>query len=210
MTRFPRRSRAAAVVVVTAAAALSACGPNQLGAAAIVGDERITVSEVQQTLESLREARELYGLPAELGENAARVEVERRLFVEILERAAAEAGVVATPGEIAAARAELVAQYPSETELARAAAEQGVTLAILEDLNRTQVLGQELQDQISGQSPGLTPEALNMRLSQRVVDAARGMKITVNPRYGSFSVDRFFAADGGAIAPTEFDFLRTL
>lgn len=209
MKRSPRRSRAA-VIVVAAVAALSACGPNQLGAAAIVGDERITVSEVQQTLESLREAREAYGLPAELGENAARVEVERRLFVAILERAAAQAGVVATPGEVAAARAELARQYPSEADLARAAAEQGVTLAILEDLNRTQVLGQELQDQIARQNPGLAPEALNMRLSQQVVDAARGMEIKVNPRYGSFSVDRFFAADGGAIAPTEFDFLRIL
>ncbi len=198
-----RHSRAvpmrALVLVLVTGAALSACGPNQLGAAALVDDQRITVSEVQQTLTDVRELRERFDLPTALGAEAARLEVERRVLDLVFERAAADLGIRVTPGDVAAARG---AEDRSEDEIARLAAENNVSLTSLDELYRRFTLEQKISERVAKLNPGASENQLSAAFAERLVTTAKRMQIKINPRYGVFD------PNVGQIAPSQADFRR--
>jgi hypothetical protein len=188
-----------AALALAAAAALSACGPSQLGAAAIVDDQRITVSEVQHTLKDVRELRERFALPTTLGAEAARMEVERRVLDLVFERAATDLGLQVTAGDVAQAQD---AEDRSPEEIARLAAENNVSLASLDQLYRRFTLEQKISDQVSKLNPGATEAQLNAAFAERLVATAKKMQIKINPRYGEFD------PTVGQIAAVRPDFLR--
>lgn len=194
-----RTSMRAAALAITAGAALSACGPSQLGAAAIVDDQRITVSDVQQTLKDVRELRERYALPAKLGADAARLEVERRVLDRVFERAATDLGITITPGDVAQARD---AEDRSPEEIARLAAENNVSLASLDELYRRFTLERKISDQVAKLNPGATQAQLSAAFAERLVATAKRMQIKINPRYGVFD------PNVGQIAARRPDFLQ--
>lgn len=194
-----RTSMRAAALALAAGAALSACGPSQLGAAAIVDDQRITVSEVQQTLKDVRELRERFALPTALGAEAARMEVERRVLDLVFEQAATDLGLQVTAGDVAQAQD---AEDRSPEEIARLAAENNVSLASLDQLYRRFTLEHKISDQVSKLNPGATEAQLNAAFAERLVATAKKMQIKINPRYGEFD------PTVGQIAAVRPDFLR--
>ncbi|MGQ0629424.1 MAG: hypothetical protein ACT4P1_00130 [Sporichthyaceae bacterium] len=193
-----RRATTALAVVLTGAAALSACGPNQLGAAAVVDGQRITISEVQDTLRDIRELRERFDLESALPAEAARLEVERRVLDLVFERAAVELGVRVTEGDVAATRAE--ERRPPE-EIARLAAENNLSLDSLDELFRRLTVEEKIGDRLAAQNAGMPQEQLALVIGQSLVATAQKMQIRINPRYGTFSVTE------GSISPFTFDFL---
>jgi len=67
-----RRIARTVAVAVLGAAAVSACAPSDLGAAAVVDNTRITVSEIQGSLAAVRALQDRYGLVNEDPGSAAR------------------------------------------------------------------------------------------------------------------------------------------
>ncbi len=194
-----RRAAAVLVATVIVGSGLSGCEQNQLGAAAIVDDQRITLSEVQGYLDRVREQRELYGLPTDVGPEAARLEVERRVLDLVFERAAAEMGIAVTEAQVEETRA---AEERPATELAELAAQNNVTVESLDALYRRFTIEREISEAIDAQFPGADEQRLNSEFAKRLIATASGMKIRINPRYGTFD------PTVGQIAPTQFDFLR--
>lgn len=178
-----RRSRGAVALAIVAGAALSACGPSQLGAAAIVDDQRVTVAQVQQTLKDVRELRERFAMPTALGADAARLEVERRVLDLVFERAATDLGIKITPGDVAKARD---AEDRSPEEIARLAAENNVSLTSLDELYRRFTLEQKISERVGKLNPGATDQQLSAAFAERLVATAKRMQIKINPRYGAF------------------------
>lgn len=194
-----RQRRAVVSLAIVSGAAMSACGPSQLGAAAIVEDQRITVSEIQQTLTDVRELRERFALPTALGAEAARLEVERRVLDLVFEQAATDLGIKVTAGDVAQAQD---AEDRSPEEIARLAAENNVSLTSLDQLYRRFTLEQKISDRVSKLNPGATEAQLNAAFAERLVATAKRMQIKINPRYGAFD------PTVGQIAAVRPDFLR--
>lgn len=197
--RVNRHRRTAVALAVVTGATLSACGPSQLGAAAIVDDQRVTVSQVQRTLKDVRELRERFAMPTALGADAARLEVERRVLDLVFEQAATDLGITITPGDVAQARD---AEDRSPEEIARLAAENNVSLASLDELYRRFTLEQKISDQVAKLNPGATEAQLSAAFAERLVATAKQMQIKINPRYGTFD------PTVGQIAASRPDFLR--
>jgi predicted HicB family RNase H-like nuclease len=191
--------RAALVLAVVAGFGLSACEPNQLGAAAIVGEQRITVTEVQSYLDTVREQRAQYDLPADLGPDAARLEVERRVLDLVFEQAAREMGIVITEADIEETRA---ADQRSPDELAELAAQNNLTQETLDQLYRRFTIERRISEEVQKQFPGADEARLNEEFAKRLVATAQAMKIRINPRYGRFDPQQ------GQIQPTQYDFLQ--
>ncbi|HVE28060.1 MAG TPA: SurA N-terminal domain-containing protein [Sporichthya sp.] len=187
------------VAVVLALGGLSGCRTSQLGAAAIVDGQRITVSEVQATLEDVSDQRRRLGMDPELGPEAARVEVERRVLDLVFERAAVDLGIVVTAADVAATRA---AEERSDEEIAQLAAQNNVSVDALDDLYRRFTIERRITDQIDKQFPGADEKKLNDEFSDRLVRTAREMEIRINPRYGTFD------PTVGQIAPLKADYLQ--
>lgn len=198
----PRRAVSKGAVLLVAAllgTGLSACEPNQLGAAAIIDDQRITVTEVQGYLDTVREQREQFGLPEDVGPDAARLEVERRVLDMVFDRAAAAMGIRVTPAEVEATRA---AEERSDAEVAELAAQNNVTLDSLDALYRRFTIERKISEAVEKEFPGADEQRLNEEFAKRLVATASAMKIRINPRYGTFD------PTVGQIQTTRFDFLQ--
>ncbi len=199
MKRSLSRGAVALVGAAVVGSGLSACEPNTLGAAAVVEDHRITVTEVQNTLAGVREQRAAAGLPAEPGTDAARAEVLRRVLDLVFEQAAKNLGLVITQADVDAIRA---ADKRTDAELGGLATESNVNLDNLDELFRRFAVEQKISDAIEARFPGASQEQLDQEYGKFLASTAQAMKIRINPRYGTFD------SASGQIEPTQFDFLR--
>ena len=189
----------ALVLVAVVGSGLAACEPNQLGSAAIVGDEKIKVSEIQDYLDVVREERVQYGLPEDLGPDAARLEVERRVLDRVFEQAARELGIAITEADIEETRA--AEERPAE-ELAELAAQNNLTEETLDELYRRFTIERRISEEIGKQFPNADETRLNEEFAKRLVAIAQKMQIRINPRYGKFDPQQ------GQIQRTQYDFLQ--
>lgn len=189
----------ALVLAAVVGSGLAACEPNQLGSAAIVGDEKIRVSEIQEYLDVVRSERAQYGLPEDLGPDAARLEVERRVLDRVFEQAALELGIAITEADVEETRA--AEERPAE-ELAELAAQNNLTEETLDELYRRFTIERRISEEIGKQFPGADETRLNEEFAKRLVAIAQKMQIKINPRYGKFDPQQ------GQIQRTQYDFLQ--
>jgi foldase protein PrsA len=151
----PRRTVTRTARLLTAAGAalllLSGCGDGevQAGAAAIVGDERITTDELRELVErglsDPQAAQQLGGDRAGFQRQA----LSRLINAEVLERAAEQAGVEVTPGDVDEQIGEFAEQAGSREALEQQAAQSGVAPADLRDFVRSIVLDRALGDELT-------------------------------------------------------------
>ncbi|PRY01855.1 hypothetical protein [Allonocardiopsis opalescens] len=216
----PRRPRArtllAGLALAAAGLALSACGPQQAGAAAIVGGERISTESVRADLDEIAVLAEESGqqlTDEQRGQLSGEVLRQRILYV-IGDTTAEQAGLEFSQGE-------LDAQLESMGGAEQLAA-QGVLPAHQDSVVRFELLVQRLGEQASEQELAavveqLRPQAeaqllpqlqqmygdqqelidaeINRQLEgqarqqvalQAVQTAAQEISVDVNPRYGTF------------------------
>jgi foldase protein PrsA len=148
VTRTPRRLALATGLAVLL---LSGCGEGELrpGAAAIVGEQRITTDELQQVVD-----RGLSDPQAEeqLGQDLAafqRQVLARLVNREVLEEAARREGVTVTEGEVDAQFQRFAEQAGSREALEAQAAQSGIAPEDLPRFLRDVVLDQKLGDALT-------------------------------------------------------------
>ncbi|MGQ0843704.1 MAG: SurA N-terminal domain-containing protein [Sporichthyaceae bacterium] len=177
----------------------AACGPTQLGAAAVVDEDRITVAEVQETVGKTRalQEQEAVLVSQEGAKSAARSEVERRVVDLVFLRAAAEMGVSATDTEIAALVDAQRKAVGGPARFLEALAANSLNEDQVTDVFRTQVLSGKIAEKLANGAK-LTEEQLNERVRQKLVAVAAGMRIKINPRYGAFDPETI-GVDGSVV-----------
>lgn len=150
MTRRTRRLSAALAAALTALL-LAGCGdePAQAGAAAVVGDERITTSELADVVDRGLESPE-----AQQQFSGDRAEYQRRVLnrmvrAELLERAAADAGVEVTQGDVDQQLARFAEQAGGREALEEQAAAGGIAPQDLPVFVREVVLELTLGDELT-------------------------------------------------------------
>ena len=146
-----RRSRRLALAAGAAVLLLSGCGDGgfQPGAAALVGEERITTEALEQLVErglaDPQAAQELGGDR----EGYQRQALSRLIKTEILEQAAEQEGVTVTEGDVAEQVGFVADQAGGREALEQQAAQSGVSPQDLEPFVRSIVLDQKLGDALT-------------------------------------------------------------
>jgi foldase protein PrsA len=147
VTRTPRRLALAAGVLLL----LTGCGDGEVrpGAAAIVGDERITTEQLEEMVE-----RGLADPQAaqQLGSDRVgyqRLALSRLITNEILEVAAREEGVTVTEGDVDEQIEQFAEQAGGREALEQQAAQSGISPQDLEPFVRGIVLDQRLGDELT-------------------------------------------------------------
>jgi len=189
-TRPRRWRRAVATGLATLAlGALAACAPLTAGAAALVGDHRLAEADVQQEVAALVEER---GDPDTATADLRRAAVQRWVYGEILLAAAADEGVTVTEDEIRSQRQALVAQVGPEG-FQQAVLASGVPTEQADELLRLLIAQDQLAVALvpsdSGAEATLSPSQ-QQALATTLAAKAKELDISVNPRYGTFDVDR--------------------
>ncbi|MFI7344721.1 SurA N-terminal domain-containing protein [Streptomyces sp. NPDC049936] len=188
-----RRRRPALLLTAAIAAAaplLTACGNDaHPGAAAVVGDQRITVSQLENRVDEVRAAQraavpddtQYQQVVAQTG-TLTRDTLHGMVLDQVLHRAAQDAGVTVTRKEVQAMRAGLEEQAGGAKQLETAWLQQyGVAPERLDDNLRLQLEAQKLAE-------GLGTDTSRPEFWQALSKASAKLDVDLNPRYGTWDV----------------------
>lgn len=182
---------AAGAALVAAGLLASGCGPLKMGAAATVGDQRITGEQldrtVTRTLDAVRERS--------LGEvrdmsSVRRLELSRKISATLLDAAADRAGIEVTSGDVDAFIARQGDRKQFEAQLLQ---QFGVPPQELRDEVRGALIRQRLADKLD---PGGSPDQQQAKVSDYMRDLAHDLGVSVSPRYGRFDAQQLAIVPG--------------
>ena len=195
MLRFTKRGRRVAALGVAgfgACAVLAACSPVQMGAAAIVGNQRITVSSLDTQVSNLTTAVKPYGssLPITTAQMPTEV-LSWMIRFSIMDQVAASHGIAVTEAQSNAGLSGLSAVasengFSNVTELLLA---NGVPPQLFSQVGRfeAQETAFALQNN-GGKEPTTTAEqdAFTKAIGTAQCSAASSLNIKVSPQFGRF------------------------
>ncbi|MFI8189873.1 SurA N-terminal domain-containing protein [Streptomyces sp. NPDC085946] len=198
MHRRRRTALLLTAVIAAAAPVLTACGNDaHPGAAAVVGGQRITVSQLEDRVEEVRTAqREAVDGDAQYRQVIARTgsltrdTLHTMVLDRVLHRAAEDAGVTVTRKEVQRMRSGLEEQAGGAEALETAWLQQyGIPPLRLEENLRLQLEAQKLAEKLG-------TDTSRPDFWKALSDASGKLDIDLNPRYGSWDVEKSSRVDG--------------
>ena len=197
-----RRRRSALLLTAAIAAAaplLAACGNDaHPGAAAVVGDQRITVAQLENRVDEVREAQraavpddtQYQQVVARTG-TLTRDTLHAMVLDRVLHRAAQDAGVSVSRKEVQGMRGDLEDQAGSPEQLETVWLQQyNVAPERLDDNLRVQLEAQKL-------AQSLGTDTSRPEFWQALSEASKKLDIDLNPRYGAWDVRKSSRVDTG-------------
>jgi hypothetical protein len=194
----PRNSVFVIAAAAAATCALSACGPVRLGAAAITGGERLTVTTLSDQVTNLQNAYQAGKGTIQLQfpqSQAPQQVLSWLLRFQIRDELAARNHLVVTTGESQRALSMLARETgrkgPAFVQLAVA---NGLAPDMLPDLGRYQAIQNEELTRLNGGTLPRTQarvQALGQEFSRRECVAAKSLNIQVNPQFGQLDYGTF-------------------
>ena len=175
------------ILAIVAATALLLTGCSQVGAAATVGDTKITQATVQGSIDSILAERakiDTSQMQLETGEALNRGQLRFHLLSTLLRELGTELNVTVSKAEIDTRRASIVEQVGGLTELPTALVSAGIAP---EDLN-AYIEAISLSDKISQTlvASGVVQDEVGTEIQKLIVAKAKQIGVTVNPRYGKW------------------------
>jgi hypothetical protein len=192
-----------ALVAVAATFILTGC--SQVGAAATVGDTKITQATVQGSIDSILAERakvDTTQMQLETGESLNRGQLRFHLLSTLLREVGAELKLTVSKAEIDTRRASILDQVGGAASLPTALVNAGIAPADLdiyiEAISYSDKIGQKLV------AAGVTQDQVGTELQKLVVAKAKELGVTVNPRYGKWdaTVADVVATDSASPAVT--------
>ena len=192
-----------ALIAVAATFVLTGC--SQVGAAATVGDTKITQATVQGSIDSILSERakvDTTQMQLETGEVLNRSQLRFHLLSQLLREVGSELKITVSKAEIDTRRASIIDQVGGAASLPNALVNAGIAPGDLdiyiEAISFSDKIGQKLT------AAGVTQDQLGSEIQKLVVAKAKELGVTVNPRYGKWdaTVADVVAADSASSAVT--------
>ena len=175
------------ILAIVAATALLLTGCSQVGAAATVGDTKITQATVQGSIDSILAERakiDTSQMQLETGEALNRGQLRFHLLSTLLRELGTELNVTVSKAEVDTRRASIVEQVGGLTALPTALVSAGIAP---EDLD-AYIEAISLSDKISQTlvASGVIQDEVGTEIQKLIVAKAKQIGVTVNPRYGKW------------------------
>ncbi len=180
----PNRHRLAAIVgigVIAATMALSGCGTPTAGAAAVVGDQRIS----EDTLNSeVQAALTLQGLPATDSSNELITSTLDQMITTILvNELASREKIEVTQGEIDDLRLQYIAQAGGAEAFEAQVSQQGIANDDVDAIIRVNIQVSKLGEVLS---PNTEPDAKSAAVFSAISELSTEIGTEVSPRFGTW------------------------
>ena len=195
-------------ILATAIATFLLAGCSQIGAAATVGDTKITQALVQGSIDSILSERskvDTSQMQLETGAALNLSQLRFHLLGTLLGELGQELEINVTKAEIDTRRASILEQVGGEAGLPNALVNAGIAP---QDLDRY-IQAVAYSDKISQKlvAAGVTEDQLGIEIQKLVVAKAKEIGVTVNPRYGKWDpiTADVVAADSAESAVTPSD-----
>ena len=170
-----------------AAAALLLTGCSQVGAAATLGDTKITQATVQGSIESILAERakvDTTQMQLETGEVLNRGQLRFHLFSEILREVGKDLKLEVTKAEIDTRRASILEQIGGVEALPSALVGAGIAPEDLDKYIEALSFSDKISQVVVGR--GVTEDQIGTEIQKLIVAKANELGVTVNPRYGKW------------------------
>jgi len=175
-----------------ACALLAACAPVQMGSAAVVGNQRITVASLDDQVSNLQAAAKPYGssIPLSSAQMPAAV-LSWLIRFPIMDQVAAANGISVTPAQASAALSSLNAAAPQygASDAKQLLIADGASPQMFPQVGRwyAELMAYELK-QNGGKQPASQAEATNLSnaVNKAQCTAAKNLNIKVSPQFGRF------------------------
>ncbi|GAA0383640.1 lipoprotein [Acrocarpospora corrugata] len=169
------------LAIVVAAATLTACGPLQVGAAATVGDQRITSEQLDNGVRDFEAAMSAAKIPADqvqLPGTVPQAVLLQLANINQFTQVGLANGVVISEGEIDA----FISQQGGKASVEQALLGRGVPPSSVRDWLRASISAQKMITELGGG----TDEAATTAGQQKLGLEAEKIPVKFNPRYGNF------------------------
>jgi len=184
-----------------ACALLAACSPVKLGAAAIVGNQRITTATLDAQVANLQASAKPYASQVQLTSAEMPTAVLSWLVrFSIMNQIAASAGVAVTQAQVQQGVANINAQaasaapeegYKSGEEVLIGA---GISPQLLTSIGRYQAIELAYAEKVNGgKLPSTTAEntAVNAAIGKAQCQAAKSLDIQISPQFGRMDYSQY-------------------
>ncbi len=175
------RTAAIGTALAALAIAVSACGPANPGAAAVIGADRISDQQLTEAVQSVLRAQ---GRPVD-SESAKLTHkvLQRMVTMSLVDQLATRAGVVITQGEIDRTYADYQAQAGGEKQFDGVLLSQDIAPADAKDAVRLNLLASKLAETIS---PGAEGQLATQQLIETLAKYSTIVGLSISPRYGTW------------------------
>ena len=197
------------ILAITAAVAtLLLAGCSQVGAAATVGDTKITQATVQASVDAILSERakvDTTQMQLETGSTLNVSQLRFHLLGTLLRELGQELKLNVTKAEIDSRRASIVDQVGGEEALPNALVNAGIAPQDLDRYIEAIAYSDKISQKLT--AAGVTEDQLGQEIQKLVVAKAKEIGVTVNPRYGKWDATTadVVAADSAesAVTPAE-------
>ena len=198
-----RRLVRASAVVLGVGLLVTACSPVKFGAAAITGNQRITIATLTTEVTNLSQTVKQYPDTIQLSPTQETQETLSWLVrFQINDELARQAGITVTPAQSEAALAEIYAAAKSEAEaqglsnvtLDLILAANGIPPNLAPEVGQYQAIQDQFVRQVNGgQIPTSTSaqSATTAKLQQAQCLAAKALAIQINPQFGQLNYTQY-------------------
>jgi hypothetical protein len=201
------------IVAVGACAVLTACAPVKMGAAATVGNQRITLSSLDTEVSSLKAAAAPYGSQFPITQAQMPDAVLSWLIrFAVRDQTAATAGITVTQAQVqqavtefkseaqqVASEGEIPSSGGANAELNALIAFNGLPPDLLSDLGRYQAQEIALIEKNNGGKLPTSQTAITAaeaQVSKADCQASKGLSIQVSPQFGRLDYSQFTVVAG--------------
>ena len=189
-------------VALGAGLVVTACSPVKLGAAAIVGNDRITIATLDTEVTNLSQTVKLYPGTVQLSQEQLTQQTLTWLIrFEINDELARQAGITVSTAQAqkaldviySAAKANAQAQGISNVTLGLILVANGIPPNLADEVGRYQAIDDQFAQQVNGgQEPTSTSaqSATTAKLNKARCQAAKALNIQVNPQFGQLDYNQ--------------------
>lgn len=191
------------LLAIATAFLLSGC--SQVGAAATLGDFKITQATVQSSIDSILAARagvDQSQMQLETGESLNRSQLRFHLLTALLRATGEELKLSVSKAEIDTRRASIIEQVGGPEGLPKALVSATIAVKDLDAYIEAMTYSDKISEALL--ASGVPQDALGVEIQKLVVAKAKELGVTVNPRYGKWDpvVADVVAADSASPAVT--------
>jgi hypothetical protein len=196
----PRSWMKLAAGVLAGGVAVAACGTVHMGAAAIVGNQRISSSNLSAEVANLNAGYQQYHHQIQLQYPVSQMPQQVLAWLirfQVRDRLATREGISVTPTQVQQALAAITAsirQSGNNATLPEVAVANGLPPDMINDLGQYQAVETKLLGRLDGgKLPASTSaqQALEDRFNKSQCQAAKSLDIQVNPQFGELNYSDF-------------------
>jgi hypothetical protein len=178
------------ILAMIAAVALLLTGCSQIGAAATLGDIKITQATVQGSVDSIlaeREKVDTTQMQLETGEALNRGQLRFHLLSALLRAVGEELKLEVTKAEIDTRRASIVTQVGGEASLPTALVNAGIAPEDLDTYIEAISFSEKITQSLV--ASGVAEDQVGTEIQKLIVAKSKELGVTINPRYGTWDAE---------------------